>query len=85
MTIRRKIKRAIDGDTLELYTKIRGTNFIRLAGIDTPERGERGYFSAKNDLGRLRNKVVSLVPKGRSYNRVVADVRFKGRKINKKY
>ena len=84
MTIRRKVKRAVDGDTLEVRNKIRGTNFIRLAGVNAPERGERGYSSAKTKLNQLSGKVVTLIPKGRSYNRVVADVRHKGRKVNKK-
>jgi len=84
MTIRRKIKRVIDGDTFEIYRKIRGTNFIRLANVNSPERGQRGYSSAKSKLNKLRNKVVTLVPKGRSYNRVVADVRYKRKKVNRK-
>ena len=84
MTIRRKIKRVIDGDTFETYRKIRGTNFIRLANVNFPERGKRGYSLARSKLNKLRNKVVTLVPKGRSYNRVVADVRYKRKKINKK-
>jgi len=82
MTIRRKIKRAVDGDTLETYRKTRGTNFIRIAGINAPERGQCGYSSAKTSLNKLRNRVVTLIPKGRSYNRLVADVRYKRRKIN---
>ena len=82
VTIRRKVKRAVDGDTLELRNKFKGTNFIRLAGTNAPERGQRGYSSAKSNLNRLKGKVVTLVPKGRSYNRLVADVRYKRRKIN---
>ncbi len=82
MTIRRKVKRIIDGDTFEVRNRVRGTRFIRLAGIDTPEKGQRGYSSAKSELNRLRGKVVTLVPKGRSYNRVVADVRYRRKKIN---
>ena len=81
MTIQRKVVRAVDGDTLQVGTKIRGTNFIRLANVDSPERGEKGYASAKAKLDRLRGKKVTLVPKGRSYNRVVADVRYKRRKV----
>ena len=81
MTIRRKVKRAVDGDTLEVRNKIRGTNFIRLAEVNAPEKGERGYSSAKARLNQLKGKVVTLVPKGRSYNRVVADVRHKRRKV----
>jgi len=81
MTIRRKVKRAVDGDTLEVRNKIRGTNYIRIAGTNAPERGQKGYSSAKSKLNRLKGKVVTLVPKGRSYNRVVADVRHKRRKV----
>ena len=81
MTIRRRVKRAVDGDTLEVRNKLRGTNFIRLAGVDSPEKGERGYSSAKAKLNKLKGKVVTLVPKGRSYNRIVADVRHKRRKV----
>jgi len=81
MTIRRKIKRAVDGDTLEVRNKLKGTNFIRLIGINAPERGQRGYSSAKSNLNRLKGKVVTLIPRGRSYNRLVADVRYKRRKV----
>ena len=81
MTIRRKIKSAVDGDTFKTYRKINGTNYVRIAGINTPERGERGYSSAKAQLNRLAGKTVTLVPQGRSYNRVVADVRYHRKKI----
>ena len=81
MTIQRKVVKAIDGDTLEVRNKIRGTNYIRLANVNAPERGERGYSSAKSKLNILSGKTVTLVPRGRSYDRVVADVRYKGRKI----
>ncbi len=81
MTIQRKVKRAVDGDTLEVGTKIQGTNYIRIANMDAPERGERGYSSAKNKLNSLSGETITIVPKGRSYNRVVADVRYNGKKI----
>ena len=81
MTIRRKVKRAVDGDTLEVRNKIRGTNYIRITGMNAPEKGQRGYSSAKANLNRLKGKVVTLIPRGRSYSRLVADVRHKRRKI----
>lgn len=81
MTIRRTVKRAVDGDTLEVRNKIRGTNYIRIARTNAPERGQMGYSSAKSNLNRLKGKIVTLVPKGRSYNRLVAEVRHKRRKI----
>ncbi len=81
MTIERKVKRAIDGDTLEVGTKIRGTNYIRIVGIDSPERGQRGYASAKDRLNKLRGKIVTIIPKGRSYNRLVAEIRYRRKKV----
>jgi len=83
MTIRRKVKRAVDGDTLEVRNKIRGTNYVRITGINAPERGQRGYSSAKAKLNRLSGETVTLVPRGRSYNRVVADVRHKRKRIGR--
>ncbi len=81
MTIRRKVIRAVDGDTLQVRNKIRGTNFIRLAGVNAPEKGQRGYSSAKAKLNKLAGKTVTLVPKGRSYGRLVADARHKRKKV----
>jgi len=79
--MRRKIKRIVDGDTLKTYRKIEDTNYIRIAGMDAPERGQSGYAAAKTKLQKLKGKVVTLIPKGRSYNRIVADVRYKRKKI----
>lgn len=81
MTIRRKVKRVVDGDTLEVRNKIRGTNYIRIVGIYAPEKGERGYSQAKARLKKLSGKTVTIIPKGRSYNRVIAEVRYKRRKV----
>lgn len=84
-TIRRKVKRVIDGDTFEVYRKVRGSKFIRLAGVNTPERLQKGGRQATLRLKRLvGGKTVTLVPKARSYSRVVGDVRYKRRSINKK-
>ena len=32
MTIRKTVKMVLDGDTFQTYRKIRGSNFIRIAG-----------------------------------------------------
>lgn len=81
MTIRRKIKNIVDGDTFKTYRKVRGTNYVRIARTNAPERGQRGYGPAKARLQRFVGKTVTLVPQGRSYNRVVADVRYKRRRV----
>lgn len=37
MVIRRNVKRVIDKDTFETYTKINGSNYVRIAGMDGAE------------------------------------------------
>ncbi|MFA5383043.1 MAG: thermonuclease family protein [Candidatus Micrarchaeia archaeon] len=82
MVIYRKVKRAVDGDTLETYRKFNGTNYIRLNGINTPEKGQRGYLIAKRKMQRVENKVITVTPKARDkYGRIVADVRYKRKKV----
>jgi len=76
MTIRRTIKRVIDGDTFQTYRKVNGSNYVRIAGVNAPEKHQFGGREATNRLKRqIQGKVVTLQPVGRSYNRVVAKVR----------
>ncbi len=71
-TIHRKVKRVVDGDTFEVFRPVRGTRFVRLAGVNAPEKFQRGGIQATNRLKRLiEGKTITLVPKGRSYTRVV--------------
>jgi len=85
MTIKRKVKRVVNGDTFEVFRKIRGSRFVRLAGVNAPEKYQKGGIIATNKLKRLvEGKTVTLVPKGRSYSRIVGDVRYKRKSINKR-
>jgi endonuclease YncB( thermonuclease family) len=85
MVIRRKVKKVIDGDTFIVSRKIRGTNRIRLAGVNAPERYQLRGKKATERLRRLiGGKIVTIVPVGRSYGRVVADVRSKRKSVNKR-
>ncbi len=76
MTIHRKVKRVIDGDAFQTYRKVQGSDRIRIAEINAPEKNQ---FGGKQATARLRNqiqgKTVTLQPVSRSYGRVVADVR----------
>ncbi|MBU1204755.1 MAG: thermonuclease family protein [Nanoarchaeota archaeon] len=82
MTIRRTVKRVIDGDTFEVARKIQGTNRIRIAGLNAPELKQKGGSEAANKLRRLiGSKQVTIVPVSRSYNRLVAHVRRNRKKI----
>lgn len=75
MTI--KVKKVIDGDTFQDSRN----RFYRLADVDAPEKRERGYKSAKENL---KNMIVGeeLVVKqvGKSYNRKVVIARIPGEK-----
>ena len=78
MTIKRKVKKVVDGDTFQTYTKVRGSNYVRIAGKNSPEKHQLGGSQATQKLKRqIQGKVVTLKPVGRSYGRVVAKVRHK--------
>jgi endonuclease YncB( thermonuclease family) len=82
MTIRRTVKRVLDGDTFETYRKVNGSNYVRLAGVDAPERHQFGGSGATSRLRRqIQGKTVTLQPVGRSYSRVVAKVRHNRRLV----
>ncbi|MBT4376473.1 hypothetical protein HOD29_03800 [archaeon] len=83
MTIQRKVKRVVDGDTFEVHTKLQGSNRIRIAGKNAPERNQPSGSQATQRLKRqIQGKTVTLQPVGRSFGRVVAKVR-KNRKLLK--
>lgn len=73
--IRRKVRRVIDGDTFEVYRKVGNTRRIRLAGVNAPELYQFGGLKAKARLKKLiEGRTVTIVPKARSYGRLVANV-----------
>ncbi|MBU2637893.1 MAG: thermonuclease family protein [Nanoarchaeota archaeon] len=83
--IQTKVKRIIDGDTFIVNKKIHGTDRIRLAGINQPERYQFGGKKATNILkGLIGGKRVTIIPVGRSYNRVVANVISNRKNITKR-
>lgn len=83
--MRRTVKKVIDGDTFIVNRKINGTNKIRLANVDAPERYQFGGKSATGTLRHLiGGQTVSIIPVGRSYDRVVANVRVDRSLVNKR-
>jgi len=73
-----KVTKVIDGDTFAIPRKV-----IRLANVDAPELGTKGGADAKNQLKNLiQNKTITYNPVGKSYNRIVAQVRLAGKSIN---
>lgn len=82
MSIHRKVKQVLDGDTFQTYRKVRGSNFVRIAGKNAPEKYQFGGKQATQRLKRqIQGKTVTLQPVGRSYSRVVAKVRVNRRLI----
>jgi endonuclease YncB( thermonuclease family) len=75
-----KVKEVIDGDTVKLpYNK-----FIRLAGVDAPEKNQKGGADAKHKLEELvGGKTISYTEDAKSYGRIVGDVKVGGKDVNK--
>lgn len=82
MPRKERVTRVIDGDTFETASRKRP---VRLAGVDTPEKGQPGYRQAKDALARMiEGETVSIDPKARdSYGRTVANVKHGRRSVNK--
>ena len=38
-SVRRKVQSIIDGDTIKVRRKVRGSQYIRIAGLNAPEKG----------------------------------------------
>ena len=80
-SVRRKVQGIVDGDTFKVRKNVRGSQYIRVAGIDAPEKGQKGYMSAKRTLGKLKGKTVTIRPKAKSYGRTVGEVIFRRKKL----
>ena len=73
----------IDGDTIDLLVNRRQIR-VRLADIDTPERGQPWYQKAKLALGRkvFGETVTALSSSQDRYGREIAQLMFDDRHIN---
>ena len=80
-SVRRKVQEIIDGDTFRVRRGVAGTQFIRIARLNAPEKGQKGYMAAKKELSRLKGETVTIRPVGRSYGRVVGEVIFNRKKL----
>jgi len=73
----------VDGDTIKLNRSIGGHNYVRLANIDTPEKRERGFQTAKNQLrGLLSGNPITVTPHAVNQNRIIGTVRVHGKNVN---
>lgn len=72
----RRVKKIIDGDTMIVSSSVNGSNYIRIANVNAPEKRKRGYQTAKAKLrSRIGGRRVWVTPVGKSYGRTVAKVR----------
>lgn len=76
------VTKVIDGDTFKTASRTRP---VRLANVDTPEKGSPGSAIARNALERkILGKTVSIDTVARdTYNRAVANVKLGGKSVNK--
>ena len=83
--MRRTVKKVIDGDTFVVNRKIGNTNRIRLARVNAREKYQYGGKRATFRLRRLiGGKTVTIIPVGRSYGRIVANVRHGKKSVNRR-
>lgn len=82
MPRKEKVTKVLDGDTFKTGSR---KNPVRLANVDTPEKGQPGYQQAKQALeGIVGGKEVVIDTKARdSYGRSVANVKVGGKSVNK--
>lgn len=81
MPRKEKVTKVIDGDT---FMTDKRKNPVRLANVDTPEKKEPGFQSAKKALENLvANQEVSIETVARdNYGRSIAKVKVGPRSVN---
>ncbi|MDI6782081.1 MAG: thermonuclease family protein [bacterium] len=82
MARKEKVTKVIDGDT---FMTDRRKHPVRIANVDTPEKGQPGYSQAKKALQSLiQGQEVAIDTKARDrYNRSVANVKIEGKSVNR--
>lgn len=80
MARKERVTRIIDGDTFETASR---KHPVRLAGVDAPEKKERGGAAATKALRDLiGGKEVTVETVGRSYGRAVGKVKVGSCSVN---
>lgn len=82
MPRKERVTKVIDGDTLKTASR---KNPVRLANVNAPEKGQRGYANAKSKLVNLvegKEVIVDTVARDR-YGRSVSRIYKNGKSVNK--
>jgi len=78
---KRTVDKVVDGDTFKVRQRVNGSQYVRIAGVNAPEKGEPGYHAAKRALeDKIEGRQVTIRPVSQSYGRTVAEVPFVRRK-----
>jgi len=82
MPRKEKVTKVIDGDTFETASR---KHPVRLANVDTPEKGQPGYGKAKQELSKLiQGKEVTIDTVARDkFSRSVAKVKVENKSVNR--
>ena len=82
MPRKEKVTKVIDGDT---FLTNRRKHPVRLANVDTPEKGQPGYSGAKKALQDLigRQEVIIDTKARDKFSRSVANVKIGIKSVNK--
>ena len=76
----------MDGDTFEVARRVGGSRYVRLAGVDAPEKHARGGRKATNTLKGLiggQKVIIDTVARDK-YGRAVANVKIGRKSVNKR-
>jgi micrococcal nuclease len=74
------ITEVIDGDTFEISTEQR----VRLKGVNTPEKRQRGYDKAKDYLSQFKGKILALEKSDKDrYGRILGYLHYNKQLINR--
>lgn len=77
-----KVVDVTDGDTVGLSGRGRIPKFVRIAGMNAPEKGQFGYSKAKRSLSqKVLGRTMTFKPVGMSYGRTVAKMPGLKRKL----
>lgn len=82
--VTRTSHKAVDGDTIYVQRKVNNSNYIRLQGYNSPERGHPLYNKEKRKLGNLiRDRRIYVEPVAMNQGRVIARVKAGRRDLTK--
>ncbi len=79
---RRKVQEILTGNTFRVLRRVNGSQVIRIAGLNSPERGKEGFQAAKRRLKQIEGDTVTIKPKrATTGRRLIGVVTYGGRNL----